>query len=70
MLVDPDVSEVALGAEDEFLVMATDGLWDVISSQDVVTLARNNLKKGLSPQVRFRGGAAGLGAAGTWLPWV
>ena len=47
---EPDVLEMALRAgEDEFLVVATDGLWDVMSSQEAVTLARNDLRRGRHP---------------------
>jgi serine/threonine protein phosphatase PrpC len=55
VIVEPDVTAVALGPKDEFLVLATDGLWDVIDSQDVVSLARTNLRKGQSAQVGSRG---------------
>lgn len=38
----PDVREVALRrGEDELLVMASDGLWDVMSSQQAVDMARS-----------------------------
>jgi serine/threonine protein phosphatase PrpC len=47
---EPDVLEMALQAgQDEFLVVATDGLWDVMSSQEAVTLARNDLRRGRHP---------------------
>lgn len=53
--VEPDVSVVALGPQDEFLLVATDGLWDVLAPQDAINLARTNLRKGLSPQVAHAG---------------
>ena len=43
---------LALHERDEFLVVASDGLWDVFNSQEAVTLARGDLKKGRTPQVR------------------
>jgi protein phosphatase 1A len=46
----PDVLELPRQPEDELLVVATDGLWDVMSSQEATTLARNNLRRGASPQ--------------------
>lgn len=49
--VEPDVAVLQVDPRDEFLVVATDGLWDVMSSQDVINLARTNLRKGLSAQV-------------------
>ena len=42
---------MTLEDEDEFLVLATDGLWDVMDSQDVVSLARTSLRKGQTAQV-------------------
>ena len=34
---EPDITRVQLVEQDEFIVLATDGLWDVMSSQEVVT---------------------------------
>jgi serine/threonine protein phosphatase PrpC len=31
--IDPEVAEVTLTPEDEFLILACDGLWDVIENQ-------------------------------------
>ena len=50
MVVDPDVTELRLKEGDEFLIVATDGLWDVVSSQDAVTRARRELRAGKHPQ--------------------
>jgi len=50
VISEPDVLEMATQSGDEFLVVATDGLWDVISSQEVCTLVRNDLKKGRHPK--------------------
>lgn len=47
----PDVTELALHEGDEFLVVASDGLWDVLDSPEVVKLARRDLQRGASPQV-------------------
>ncbi|EFN54425.1 hypothetical protein CHLNCDRAFT_36133 [Chlorella variabilis] len=46
----PDVTELALHDSDEFVVVASDGLWDVMDSQEVVKLARRDLQRGLEPQ--------------------
>ena len=51
MTADPDVSEMALCDEDEFVLVASDGLWDVMDSQEVVKLARRDLQRGQQPQV-------------------
>ena len=50
MVVDPDVTELRLQEGDEFLIVATDGLWDVVSSADAVTRARRELRAGKHPQ--------------------
>lgn len=45
----PDVTELALHDGDEFVLVASDGLWDVMDSQEVVKLARRELQRGSSP---------------------
>lgn len=42
----PDVTEIALREDDEFIILASDGLWDVVSSKDAVHIARKDLQKG------------------------
>jgi serine/threonine protein phosphatase PrpC len=42
---DPDVREVMLTKEDEFLIIACDGIWDVMTSQAAVDFVRNSLKE-------------------------
>lgn len=37
--VEPEVTVHPLAAEDELLVAATDGIWDVLSNEEVVSLA-------------------------------
>ena len=46
----PDVTELALAGDDEFLVVASDGLWDVLDSQEVIKTARRELGRGASEQ--------------------
>jgi serine/threonine protein phosphatase PrpC len=55
----PDVTELALHDGDEFVIMASDGLWDVMESQEVVKLARRDLQRGHDPQVCGVGGWVG-----------
>jgi protein phosphatase 2C family protein 2/3 len=44
-----DIREQELTSEDEFLLLACDGLWDVISSQNAVQLARSQLQRHNDP---------------------
>ncbi|KAK9829329.1 hypothetical protein WJX72_005218 [[Myrmecia] bisecta] len=37
----PDIREETMTAEDEAMILASDGLWDVISNQDAVTLIKD-----------------------------
>ncbi|GLT77820.1 hypothetical protein SLA2020_493770 [Shorea laevis] len=42
---EPEITETVLSAEDEFLVMASDGLWDVVSNEEVVSIIRDTVKE-------------------------
>lgn len=41
----PDVIQVALGPDTEFLILASDGLWDYINSSEAVDFVRNQLRQ-------------------------
>ena len=45
LTADPDVHVEAVGPRDEFLVLACDGLWDVMSSQQAVNYVRRCLRR-------------------------
>lgn len=42
----PDVDRRALKSEDEFIVLACDGIWDCLSSQNVVDIVRRSVADG------------------------
>lgn len=46
----PEVTQMSLDESDEFMVVACDGLFDVMSNQEVIDFARPMLVKGSSPQ--------------------
>lgn len=41
----PEVTFTTRSEDDEFLILASDGLWDVLSNDDVVKLARYELRQ-------------------------
>ncbi|KAG0461289.1 hypothetical protein HPP92_021586 [Vanilla planifolia] len=42
---EPEIIETTLSADDEFLVMASDGLWDVVSNKEVISIINNTVKE-------------------------
>uniref|UniRef100_A0A1D1Z8M4 protein-serine/threonine phosphatase n=2 Tax=Anthurium amnicola TaxID=1678845 RepID=A0A1D1Z8M4_9ARAE len=42
---EPEITEISLSVHDEYLVMASDGLWDVLSNEDVVSIIRDTVKE-------------------------
>lgn len=49
LIPDPDILQHELTDEDEFLIIACDGVWDVMTSQQAVNLVRRSLHKHDSP---------------------
>lgn len=50
LIADPEVQEAELSKEDEFLIIASDGLWDVVRSELAVDIARRELMSSNDPQ--------------------
>ncbi|KAG8372172.1 hypothetical protein BUALT_Bualt12G0038800 [Buddleja alternifolia] len=42
---EPEITETQLSGEDEYIVMASDGLWDVVSNSDVVSIIKDTVKE-------------------------
>ncbi|CAN6451708.1 unnamed protein product [Victoria cruziana] len=42
---EPEITETDLSSDDEFLVMASDGLWDVLGNDEVVPIIRDTVKE-------------------------
>ncbi|KAG7569969.1 Protein kinase domain [Arabidopsis thaliana x Arabidopsis arenosa] len=42
---EPEISETILSADDEFLVMASDGLWDVVNDEEVIGIIKDTVKE-------------------------
>ncbi|KAJ3694690.1 hypothetical protein LUZ60_000067 [Juncus effusus] len=40
----PEIIETTLSCDDEFLVMASDGLWDVMTNEDVISIIKDTVK--------------------------
>jgi len=47
----PDVSVEELTADHEFIVLACDGIWDVLSSQEVVDFVRVRIAQQMEPEI-------------------
>ncbi|KAK7329613.1 hypothetical protein VNO77_23783 [Canavalia gladiata] len=54
LIAEPEVQVVTLTEDDEFLIIGCDGLWDVMSSQDAVSLVRRGLRRHDDPQLCTR----------------
>eukprot|EP00240_Pyramimonas_obovata_P005245 CAMPEP_0118926682 /NCGR_PEP_ID=MMETSP1169-20130426/4312_1 /TAXON_ID=36882 /ORGANISM="Pyramimonas obovata, Strain CCMP722" /LENGTH=409 /DNA_ID=CAMNT_0006868279 /DNA_START=147 /DNA_END=1373 /DNA_ORIENTATION=- len=57
---EPDVTAQRLGPESEFVVLATDGLWDFVGNQEAVDLVRDHVLAPASALGRSASGASHL----------
>ncbi|PIA34814.1 hypothetical protein AQUCO_03700235v1, partial [Aquilegia coerulea] len=45
VIASPDIYQVALASDAEFILLASDGLWDYVNSLDAVSFVRNQLRQ-------------------------
>ncbi|XVF62463.1 hypothetical protein PTKIN_Ptkin09bG0009800 [Pterospermum kingtungense] len=50
LIAEPDVRQIVLTEDDEFMVIGCDGIWDVMSSQFAVSLVRRGLRRHDDPE--------------------
>lgn len=65
----PDLREAALGAADSFLLLATDGVWDCLSSQAAVDYVLSRRVSSPLPPLTMMGPAASPGPPRTTRSW-
>ncbi|KAF5462352.1 hypothetical protein F2P56_018370 [Juglans regia] len=50
LIADPEFQQMVLTEDDEFLIIGCDGIWDVMSSQQAISLVRRGLRRHDDPE--------------------
>lgn len=50
LIAEPEIQRITLTEDDEFLIIGCDGIWDVMTSQEAVTMVRKGLRRHDDPE--------------------
>jgi len=73
---EPEISEISLCPDDNFIIIASDGLWDVMDSEDAVHIVRDNSNNPsdvgdiLTRKAFKMGSGDNITALVIWLNWL